>query len=89
MCTPLEAFLFAMLAAFISCVGLLITLSSRFVTKNECSLAHKEVVLFRDEMESLCVDIRLIFKMLRAVVVHMDIPREDIEKILNMSADKK
>jgi hypothetical protein len=87
MCTPLEAFLFALLAAVISCVGLFFTLASRFVTKAECDLAHKQVLSYESDIAGLCKDIKLIFRMLRAVVVNMDIPREELEKILNMKAD--
>ena len=77
--SALESILFAVVSAFIACILLIHRLSGQFVLKSECGLKH-------DGLAGLKAQQDLIFRMLRAVIVHLDIPKEEIERILNMNA---
>lgn len=89
--TPLETFLFCLVSAVLSAVGTISLLTKKFMTKEECELKHKtigtEFSTVSDSIDEMCGKQDLMFKMLRSVIVHLDIPKEDIERILNMTKE--
>lgn len=82
MLTGLETFLLCVLSAFIASVTMLLGLTKKFVLKSECVLTHGPLMKALNEIN---VNQRILFRMLRAIVVNMEIPVDEKTKILNMS----
>ncbi|WP_024333112.1 hypothetical protein [Desulfotignum balticum] len=93
--------LFTVLGAIIAGIVIRVLTGSRFVTQSECTARHsgdcrsnEDLIAKIEEMrkgqekfqESVDAKNSLVFRMLRSMVVYMDIPQEQKERILNERA---
>ncbi|MBA4357372.1 MAG: hypothetical protein C0405_06565 [Desulfovibrio sp.] len=84
MFTPLETALITFASALV--VGILVRFvtSQKFVTCDDC---EKHRGTFQEELEAVAgkdkADHGMMLRMLRSIVVHLNIPREKQEEILN------
>jgi hypothetical protein len=85
----METMLIAILTAIISCIALFLTMGKVFMTRRECALQHQAVQTADSETAGKIQELihiqSLQFKMLRSLIVYMDIPKEKKDAILNMS----
>jgi hypothetical protein len=64
-----------------------------FMTRRECALQHQAVTKAdgdaAEKLDALIDSQRLQFQMMRAIIVYMDIPQGEKERILNMTGGKR
>jgi uncharacterized membrane protein YozB (DUF420 family) len=84
----LETTLIALITAIVSCVGLFIAMGKVFMTRRECELHNRAIESADTEtckkIQELLNIQSLQFRMLRTIIVYMDIPQDKKEAILNM-----
>jgi|GEM_PF-4941147 len=100
----LETLLISLLVAVIACVTLFWRMSSRFVTHDECKRNHdgansddEQIRQLLEKMEKKMDDRdarmntkhELLFRMMRAVILYMDLPAEKKTEILNMRPNRE
>ena len=89
----LETMLIALLSAFISCAGLFFALTRIFMTRKECNLNLRANNSTESQtcrkIDELINAQSLQFRMLRSIIVNMDIDKQEKEKILNMSGRQR
>lgn len=85
--TPLETMGIAAFFSLMSAVAVRLLFSRSFVTRVQCSSEREKLCLEREQIRELMTALkegqRIQFKMLRSVIVHLDIPAEKREEILN------
>ena len=76
--TSLEIVLGGSLVSLVTTLAVRVWIKGHYVSRKECQLHH-------ERMQALNRDVKLVFAMLRGIVVHMDgLTPEQREKILNM-----
>jgi hypothetical protein len=87
--TPLETMCIAAFFSLMSAVAVRLLFSRSFVTTVQCSAEREKICLereqFRQQYEDLKAGQKIQFRMLRAIIVHSNIPPEKQEDILNES----
>ncbi|WMW65769.1 hypothetical protein [Nitratidesulfovibrio liaohensis] len=84
--TPLELVLLTGFISAVIALGVRIWLGSRFVPHEQCRLQHDASA---DSLDNVNTKLNILFRMLRALVVHSDIPKDTQAQILNTRADDK
>lgn len=103
MFTPLETTLISILIAIVAGWGTFLGMGKRFMTRAECLLYQEKSALaenqaihnrraedkqIKKDVDKLLSTTNLQFRMLREIIVYMDIPAENKTKILNMKPVK-
>lgn len=78
--TPLEAILLGSLLATLGAVAVRLFMGAHFVSKSQCAKAHS---LSEAADRKFKRDMGTLFRMVRALLVNSDIPRDQQERILN------
>jgi len=84
--TPLELLLLTAFVSSLTAVSVRIWLGSKFVPRDQCRLRHEAS---EDSLDGVNAKLTILFRMLRALVVHSDIPKDTQAQILNTRADDK
>jgi len=84
--TPLELLLSGGFISTLTAVFVRIWLGSKFVPRDQCRLQHEAS---EDSLDGVNAKLTILFRMLRALVVHSDIPKDTQAQILNTRADDK
>jgi len=84
--TPLELLLLTAFISALTAVSVRIWLGSKFVPREQCRLRHDAS---EDTFDAVSSKLNILFRMLRALVVHSDIPKDIQAQILNTRADDK
>ncbi|WP_461210399.1 hypothetical protein [Desulfocurvus sp. DL9XJH121] len=82
--TPLETLLGGALVSFITGVSVRLFMGGAFVTRQQCRLNHEQDCRNNGSVQRK-LDIQ--FRMLRALIIHSDLPVEKKEEILNERGD--
>ncbi|MBU1001924.1 MAG: hypothetical protein KKE73_05330 [Proteobacteria bacterium] len=78
--TPLETLLGSAIISIITALSVRLVLGGSFVTKVQCRLNHDQECRTNGSIQRK-LDIQ--FRMLRALILHSDLPTEKKEEILN------
>ncbi|MBC16548.1 MAG: hypothetical protein CL942_05795 [Desulfovibrio sp.] len=85
--TPLETMGIAAFFSLVSAVAVRLLFARSFVTKVQCTSEREKLCLEREQIKDILQRLRegqrIQFRMLRAVIVHSDIPATKQEEILN------
>jgi len=96
--TGLETLLISATSVFVGAVGMLLSACNRYVTKKECQLKHEnedniykslknDFTTFKEELKESQREVKKNqegqSKMLRAIILYLDIPDEKKQEILN------
>lgn len=81
--TGLETILIASLSAAVAIFVALIAFSSRFMSRTECEARHRNICLPSEDVAKILQDLKLLFRMVRAIVISLPIDNEKKEEILN------
>lgn len=85
--TPLETMGIASFFSLMSAVAVRLLFSRSFVTNVQCSAEREKICLEREQLKRQYDDLKdgqkIQFRMLRAIIVHSNIPPEKQEDILN------
>ena len=84
----METILIALITALVSCVGLFFAMSKVFMTRKECQVHLQNNTSSESQtckkIDQLMNIQNLQFRMLRTMILYMDLPQDKKEKILNM-----
>jgi len=78
--TPLETLLGGALVSLVTGLAVRLLMGGAFVTRQQCRLNHERE---RRDSDSVQRKLDVQFRMLRALIVHSDLPAEKKEEILN------
>ena len=91
--TGLETALIAAFSAFTACVGLMIGMSRRFISREECQRQEEAGSVtsraIKQHLDRMTLNQDMQCRMLRAIVLHMNLPVEIKNEIMNMQPDLK
>lgn len=78
--TPLEALLGGALVSFVAAIAVRLFMGGKYVSRHQCEI-NREMECRNNGSVQRKLDIQ--FRMLRALILHSDLPMEKKEEILN------
>lgn len=91
MFTGVETVMISLFTSFLSCAGTIVAMSKKFVVKGDCFFHHqtaqREDDGIKEKLERINDKQDLQFRMLRIIIIHMDMPNDKKGEILNMRAE--
>ena len=82
----LETILISFCSVVVACGGLFFLMVRIYPTRKECEARHANDQLQRTIMK-IEKSQRLQFEMMRAMIIHMDLPKGEQERIINMKIE--
>lgn len=85
--SPLETLLISLVFAIITAVAVRLFLGKKFMTREECAAYHGQDAQIRKSVEKKIDDLaeqnKVVFRMVRGLVVYSNLDSADKERILN------